>query len=274
MEIIVKQLIKHEKTIDPINGFPVLDTHKIMASLNELTVGDGDDVALKKARDDLAKAQLDVAYIKETHAKEIKILEGKIFELIEREKQCSDDLVKAKLQSTKHIDDETKLQKPIVTNDNEISFKPIEIVPPAPPPPPPPAPPAPPPPSFVSANVTFNSPVGASLTTAPPPPPPPAPPSNNLKSYNIVQAGLRPKRNIIANTQLRPFQWTKINNVEIKETVWCNLNDESVYQKIDTVEFERLFAAFQRKEKEFDSKRDLAKGLSEESVNGKTFFMY
>lgn len=66
--------------------------------------------------------------------------------------------------------------------------------------------------------------------------------------------GLPPKKNKLSNKPLKPLQWTKVNNIEIANTIWKQLDDAPVHKKMDYNEFEDLFGAFQKKEKELDEK--------------------
>ena len=99
--------------------------------------------------------------------------------------------------------------------------------------------PPPPPPPPNSSSVQTGS--------VPPPPPPPGsnkpavPPAPGQKQGSLVPT-LPPKKNKLSSKPLRPLQWVKINNIDITNTIWKEMDDNPVHQQMDYSEFENLFA--------------------------------
>lgn len=109
-------------------------------------------------------------------------------------------------------------------------------VPPAPgggpPPPPPPAgggPPPPPPPPGGGPPPPPPPPGGG----PPGPPPPPGAPAAPSAPKRPAKAKCKPNR------KMRAFQWTKIADAKIDNTIWDKTNDSKV--KLDTLELESIF---------------------------------
>lgn len=71
---------------------------------------------------------------------------------------------------------------------------------------------------------------------------PGAPPAN--------PGGLPPKKNKLSAKPLKPLQWTKLNNPEIAATIWKNLDDAPIHKQMNYTEFEDMFGAYVKKEKE------------------------
>ncbi|ELT93552.1 hypothetical protein CAPTEDRAFT_175180 [Capitella teleta] len=94
------------------------------------------------------------------------------------------------------------------------------------PPPPPPPPCIPPPPG--------GGPPG-------PPPPPGMAPSIAASISSL------PKKNTPKSSQpLKSFNWAKLPENKVKETVWSDLDDTKLYKNLDLDEFEKTFSAYQR----------------------------
>ncbi|XP_066451414.1 disheveled-associated activator of morphogenesis 2 isoform X2 [Eleutherodactylus coqui] len=121
-----------------------------------------------------------------------------------------------------------------------------------PPPPPlqsfscfPPAPPPPPPP-----------PGG-------PPPPPGAPPFFGMgmqaPSLHSFTCGTNLSKKSIPQPShpLKSFNWSKLNEDKISGTIWNDIDDIRAFKTLDLEEFERMFSAYQRHQKEVDSMEDL-----------------
>jgi hypothetical protein len=110
----------------------------------------------------------------------------------------------------------------------------------------------------------------------PPPPPPPGmggpPPPPGAPGFGMAAGppgGLPPKKNKLSNKPLKPLQWAKINNIDIPGTVWKSLDDGVIHKKMDYNEFEELFGAFQKKDKEIDkteSRANLASMASSDNL--------
>ncbi|XP_053315011.1 disheveled-associated activator of morphogenesis 2 isoform X2 [Spea bombifrons] len=107
--------------------------------------------------------------------------------------------------------------------------------PPPPPPPPPPGGPPPPPgaPPFLGMGM----------------PPPP------LSSFN--SANLRKKSVPQPSHPLKSFNWSKLNEDKIHGTIWNEIDDIRAFKALDLEEFERMFSAYQRHQKDMDSMEDL-----------------
>ncbi|RMX61131.1 hypothetical protein pdam_00016690 [Pocillopora damicornis] len=122
------------------------------------------------------------------------------------------------------------------------------VCPPPPPPPPPGGPAAPPPPP--------PPPPGG----APPPPPPPGgfpgspappPPPGGKSDGGFFGFSKQPNRKAPKPSQpLKSFNWAKLPDSKIKGTVWTDIDDAKVYAVMDFEDFDRMFSAYQRKEKD------------------------
>ncbi|XP_044531236.1 disheveled-associated activator of morphogenesis 2 [Gracilinanus agilis] len=117
------------------------------------------------------------------------------------------------------------------------------------PPPPPPLPFSPPPPP--------PPPPGG------PPPPPGAPPcfgmgmSTPLASLPSSCPPLRKKSIPQPSHPLKSFNWVKLNEERISDTVWNEIDDLRVFQVLDLEDLEKMFSAYQRHQKEMGSTEDL-----------------
>lgn len=102
------------------------------------------------------------------------------------------------------------------------------------PPPPPPLPPGgpPPPPGM--------PPLGGVL----PPPGAPLGPGNMKK--NIPQPG----------NALKSFNWSKLPENKLGETIWKDIDDLKVFKVLDLEDLEKTFSAYQRQQKETESNED------------------
>ncbi|XP_056424612.1 disheveled-associated activator of morphogenesis 2 isoform X2 [Hyla sarda] len=108
--------------------------------------------------------------------------------------------------------------------------------PPAPPPPPPPGGPPPPP----------GAPPFFGMGMAPPP----------LQSFSYG-TNLRKKSIPQPSHPLKSFNWSKLNEDKINETIWNDIDDLRAFKILDLEEFESMFSAYQRHQKEVDSMEDL-----------------
>ncbi|XP_043940790.1 disheveled-associated activator of morphogenesis 2 isoform X2 [Protopterus annectens] len=127
----------------------------------------------------------------------------------------------------------------------------LSLMPPPPPPPiscppPPPPPPLPPPP-----------PHGG------PPPPPGAPPffSSGVHSLppETVSSGASLKKKYIPQPShpLKSFNWSKLGESKINSTIWNEIDDTNAFKVLDLEDFEKMFSAYQRQQKETGSIEDL-----------------
>ncbi|XP_072345296.1 disheveled-associated activator of morphogenesis 1 isoform X2 [Scyliorhinus torazame] len=104
---------------------------------------------------------------------------------------------------------------------------------PPPPPPPPPPPGGPPPPPGLSL-------LGGIL------PPPGAPLGPGLKKKNIPQPG----------NALKSFNWSKLQENKLAETIWTEIDDLNVFKVLDLEDIEKTFSAYQRQQKETEANED------------------
>ncbi|XP_063774906.1 disheveled-associated activator of morphogenesis 2 isoform X2 [Pseudophryne corroboree] len=142
---------------------------------------------------------------------------------------------------------------------------------PFPPPPPPggpfaPLPPLPenlPPPPPPLAFSCFPPPPPPPPPPGGPPPPPGAPPFFNmgmqappLHSFNSG-SNLRKKSIPQPSHPLKSFNWSKLNEDKLNGTVWNEIDDIRAFKILDLEEFEKMFSAYQRHQKDVDSMEDL-----------------
>jgi dishevelled associated activator of morphogenesis len=83
---------------------------------------------------------------------------------------------------------------------------------------------------------------------APPPPPPPPPPPASLFGglKNQKNVLTKPKKNVPkSNVQMKCFNWSKIDHLNSKDSLWKNINEEPLYNMIDLDEFEKSFSMIQ-----------------------------
>ncbi|XP_078262736.1 disheveled-associated activator of morphogenesis 1 isoform X2 [Rhinoraja longicauda] len=117
-----------------------------------------------------------------------------------------------------------------------------------PPPPPPPAPPLfgglpPPPPPLPPGGPPpppGMPPFGGVL------PPPGAPLGPGNKKKNIPQPG----------NALKSFNWSKLPENKLGETIWKEIDDLKVFKVLDLEDLEKTFSAYQRQQKETESNED------------------
>ncbi|KAG8432114.1 hypothetical protein GDO86_017846 [Hymenochirus boettgeri] len=154
---------------------------------------------------------------------------------------------------------------------NEISSRGTISFPP--PPPPPPGGPFVLPPSL-SENLPPPPPPQLFPCFPPPPPPPPPPPGGPppppgappffsmglqappLSTFN-VGSNLRKKSIPQPSHPLKSFNWSKLNEDKINGTIWNDIDDIRAFKMLDLDEFERMFSAYQRHQKDVDSMEDL-----------------
>ncbi|XP_059501157.1 disheveled-associated activator of morphogenesis 2 isoform X2 [Stegostoma tigrinum] len=111
---------------------------------------------------------------------------------------------------------------------------PYEFLPPPPPPLPPGGPPPPPPgaPPFFSCTV----------------PPPSCPPTTGSSKKKAIPQPSHP---------LKSFNWHKLAEDRIRGTVWNEIDDLRAFNTLDLEDFEKMFSAYQRQQKELGSTEDL-----------------
>ncbi|XP_077341514.1 disheveled-associated activator of morphogenesis 2 [Lithobates pipiens] len=161
-----------------------------------------------------------------------------------------------------------------LSNGGALSFPP--------PPPPPPGGPIPMPPSL-SENLP-PPPPPQSFSCFPPPPPPPPPPGGPppppgappffgmgmmAPPPNLFNPGTNLRKKSIPQPShpLKSFNWSKLNEDKISDTIWNEIDDIRAFKMLDLEEFEGMFSAYQRhqdlltnnslKQKEMDSMEDI-----------------
>ncbi|XP_055469916.1 disheveled-associated activator of morphogenesis 2 isoform X1 [Psammomys obesus] len=153
----------------------------------------------------------------------------------------------------------------LVAQLNEISTGPVSS-------PPPPGGP------FTLSSTTTNDlpppPPPLPFACCPPPPAPPLPPgglptppgappcfSANLPlpqdPFSSNNAPLRKKRIPQPSHPLKSFNWVKLNEERVSGTVWNEIDDMQVFRILDLEEFEKMFSAYQRHQKELGSTEDI-----------------
>jgi dishevelled associated activator of morphogenesis len=111
-----------------------------------------------------------------------------------------------------------------------------------------------------SSSVASQTPqIEAQPSPAPPPPPPPAPPlpaaSNDppsppplpLNGFGEMQTSQLIKNKNIPKSKIpmKCFNWTKLNQANLDDTVWKNVNENHLYKLINLDEFQQIFSAYQ-----------------------------
>ncbi|ETE65457.1 Disheveled-associated activator of morphogenesis 2, partial [Ophiophagus hannah] len=134
------------------------------------------------------------------------------------------------------------------------SLRSSEILPPPPPPlpfsscPPPPAPPPPPggPPPPPGAPPFFNvslPPVSSTTTTT--------------TTFSNSEISLQKKSIPQPSHPLKSFNWAKLSEEKIHGTIWHEIDDIRAFKMLDLEDFEKMFSAYQRHQKEMGSTEDL-----------------
>ncbi|EMP24504.1 Disheveled-associated activator of morphogenesis 2, partial [Chelonia mydas] len=113
----------------------------------------------------------------------------------------------------------------------------IKISPPPPAPPPPPGGPPPPP----------GAPPFFSLGMMPPP----------TTTFSSSGTSLRKKSIPQPSHPLKSFNWAKLNEEKIHGTIWHEIDDLKAFRVLDLEDFEKMFSAYQRHQKEMGSTEDL-----------------
>ncbi|XP_075451498.1 disheveled-associated activator of morphogenesis 2 isoform X3 [Ascaphus truei] len=157
----------------------------------------------------------------------------------------------------------------LMSQFNELSNGGTILFPP--PPPPPGGPfalplslseslPPPPPPQQLSC---FPPPPPPPPPPGGPPPPPGAPPFFSMgmqaPAFNSFSCGTSLTRKSIPQPShpLKSFNWSKLSEDKINGTIWNDIDDIKAYKTLDLDEFEKMFSAYQRHQKDMDSMEDL-----------------
>ncbi|XP_072356276.1 disheveled-associated activator of morphogenesis 2 isoform X2 [Scyliorhinus torazame] len=141
-----------------------------------------------------------------------------------------------------------------------------------PPPPPPPGGPLPPPPPPLMLGellpppppplpYEFLPPPPPPLPPGGPPPPPGAPPFFSLAMLPppcpLTMGSMRKKAIPQPSHPLKSFNWHKLSEDRIGDTVWNEIDDLRAFNTLDLEDFEKMFSAYQRQQKELGSTEDL-----------------
>ncbi|ELW66082.1 Disheveled-associated activator of morphogenesis 2 [Tupaia chinensis] len=140
------------------------------------------------------------------------------------------------------------------------------------------SPPPPGGPLTLSSSMTTNDlpppPPPLPFACCPPPPPPPLPPGGpptppgappcfglNLPlpqdPFPSSDIPLRKKRVPQPSHPLKSFNWVKLNEERVSGTVWNEIDDMQVFRILDLEDFEKMFSAYQRHQKELGSTEDI-----------------
>ncbi|XP_035151445.1 disheveled-associated activator of morphogenesis 2 isoform X7 [Callithrix jacchus] len=140
------------------------------------------------------------------------------------------------------------------------------------------SPPPPGGPLTMSSSVTTNDlpppPPPLPFACCPPPPPPPLPPGGPpippgappclgmglplpQDPYPSSDVPLRKKRVPQPSHPLKSFNWVKLNEERVPGTVWNEIDDMQVFRILDLEDFEKMFSAYQRHQKELGSTEDI-----------------
>ncbi|XP_069879932.1 disheveled-associated activator of morphogenesis 2 isoform X2 [Dipodomys merriami] len=112
------------------------------------------------------------------------------------------------------------------------------------------------------------------FSCCPPPPPPPLPPGGPptppgappcfgqglplpQDPFPSSEVPLRRKHTPQPSHPLKSFNWVKLNEERVPGTVWNEMDDTKVFQILDLKDFEKMFSAYQRHQKELGSTEDI-----------------
>uniref|UniRef100_A0AAQ5Z042 Disheveled-associated activator of morphogenesis 1 n=1 Tax=Amphiprion ocellaris TaxID=80972 RepID=A0AAQ5Z042_AMPOC len=91
-----------------------------------------------------------------------------------------------------------------------------------------------------------------------------------VTSRNLVPPGPIPstsKKNIPKpSNPLKSFNWSKLPESKTEETIWMEIDDLNVFKVLDLEEFQRMFSAYQKPQKDTEDDHAFAKKVNELSV--------
>ncbi|XP_052504417.1 disheveled-associated activator of morphogenesis 2 [Budorcas taxicolor] len=140
------------------------------------------------------------------------------------------------------------------------------------------SPPPPGGPLTLSSSMTTNDlpppPPPLPFACCPPPPPPPLPPGGPLTPpgappcfsmgmplppdpFPSSDVPLRKKCVPQPSHPLKSFNWVKLNEERVPGTIWNEIDDMQVFRILDLEDFEKMFSAYQRHQKELGSTEDI-----------------
>lgn len=133
-------------------------------------------------------------------------------------------------------------------------------------------------PLTLSSSMTTNGlpppPPPLPFACCPPPPPPPLPPGGPLTPpgappcfsmgmplppdpFPSSDVPLRKKCVPQPSHPLKSFNWVKLNEERVPGTIWNEIDDMQVFRILDLEDFEKMFSAYQRHQKELGSTEDI-----------------
>ncbi|XP_049747331.1 disheveled-associated activator of morphogenesis 2 isoform X2 [Elephas maximus indicus] len=128
--------------------------------------------------------------------------------------------------------------------------------------------------SLMTTNDLPPPPPPLPFACCPPPPPPPLPPGGPPTPpgappcfsmgmplppdpFPSNDAPLRKKHVPQPSHPLKSFNWVKLNEERVPGTVWNEIDDMQVFRILDLEDFEKMFSAYQRHQKELGSTEDI-----------------
>uniref|UniRef100_A0A674ITG6 Dishevelled associated activator of morphosis 2 n=1 Tax=Terrapene triunguis TaxID=2587831 RepID=A0A674ITG6_9SAUR len=263
-QIVLQDEKGDDPDIAPLDNFNVKNIIKMLVNENEV----------KQWRDQAEKFRKEHTELMsrlEKKERECEIKTQEKDEMMKTLNKMKDKLQKESLELRQTRDQMTDLvaqfnDKGTITMNCGISFTPppppppggplalpsslmMECLPPLPPPlpfsscPPPPAPPPPP---------------------GGPPPPPGAPPFFSMGMmpppttiFSNSGTSLRKKSIPQPSHPLKSFNWAKLSEEKIHGTIWHEIDDLKAFRVLDLEDFEKMFSAYQRHQKEMGSTEDL-----------------
>ncbi|KAM4770700.1 disheveled-associated activator of morphogenesis 2 isoform 2-T4 [Rhinophrynus dorsalis] len=258
-QIVLQDEKGEDPDVAPLENFNVKNIIKMLVNENEVK-------QWREQAEKFRKEHMELSCRLEKKERECEIKTQEKEDMMKTLNKMKDKLQKesSELRQTRDQMGELMSQLSEISRDGNISFPPPPPQPPGgpfalppslseslPPPPPPqqfpcfPPPPPPPPP-----------PGG-------PPPPPGAPPffgmgmqAPPLNSFTC-STNLRKKSIPQPSHPLKSFNWSKLNEDKISGTIWNEIDDIRAFKMLDLDEFESMFSAYQRHQKDMDSMEDI-----------------
>ncbi|KAI1240644.1 hypothetical protein IHE44_0009079 [Lamprotornis superbus] len=252
-QIVLQDERGDDPDIAPLENFNVKNIIKMLVNENEV----------KQWRDQAEKFRKDHAELMSRLEKKERECETKTQEKDEMMKtlnKMKDKLQKESLELRQTRDQMNDLQ------GGSISFPP--------PPPPPPGGPL----ALSSSHMSENLPPlppPLPFSSCPPPPAPPPPPGGpppppgappffsmgvpppSTTTFSTGGPSLKKKSIPQPSHPLKSFNWAKLSEERIHGTIWNEIDDLKAFKVLDLEDFEKMFSAYQRHQKEMGSTEDL-----------------
>uniref|UniRef100_A0A8B9YKH1 Dishevelled associated activator of morphogenesis 2 n=1 Tax=Bos mutus grunniens TaxID=30521 RepID=A0A8B9YKH1_BOSMU len=92
-----------------------------------------------------------------------------------------------------------------------------------------------------------------------PPPPPPLPMGMPLPPDPFPSSDVPLRKKCVPQPShpLKSFNWVKLNEERVPGTIWNEIDDMKVFRILDLEDFEKMFSAYQRHQKELGSTEDI-----------------